>query len=84
MHVFNTREFLGSHQGFEEAVFRRLRMEPDRVVLEDLWGGSDVGPNTTLEDHAPQTPAELAALWDLTLPFSPGYGVVKRAAMRSR
>ena len=53
-------------------------------MIEDLYGGSQIGPRTVLEEHAPQTPVALAALWDLRLPFSPGYGVAERAAMRSR
>lgn len=84
MHVFTPGEFLGSHDGFGETVFRRVLLEGGRIVIEDLYGGSQPGPGTVLEEHAPQTPVELAALWELSLPFSPGYGVAERAAMRSR
>ncbi len=84
MHAFNAREFLGAHDGFGETVFRRLRLETDGVVIEDLYGGSETGPATRIEDLAPPSPAALGALWNLTLPFSPGYGVQERAAIRSR
>jgi hypothetical protein len=84
MHLFTRQEFLGSHEGFGARVFRRLRLEPDRIVIEDLQDGSEIGPATAIEDHAPQTPTQLVALWGLTLAFSPGYGVTERAAMRSR
>ena len=83
MHVFNPREFLGSHQGFGEVVFRRLRLEQDRIVIEDLYGGSESCSAATVEDHVPRVPAELAALWGLALPFSPAYGVVERPRMPS-
>jgi hypothetical protein len=84
MHVFKAREFLGAHDGFGETVFRRLVLETDRIVIQDLYGGPDIGPATELQDHIPATPGDLAQLWGLTLPFSSGYGIAARTAIRSR
>jgi hypothetical protein len=84
MHVFKADEFLGAHDGFGETVFRRLVLEADRIVIHDLYGGPDIGPATELQDHSLATPDDLLQLWGLTLPFSFGYGMAARAAIRSR
>jgi hypothetical protein len=64
---FDATEFVGSHQGFGRPVFRRVILEDGAIVVEDSEG-----------EHGPveiRSPAELARLWRLTVPFSPGYGV---------
>jgi hypothetical protein len=74
LHRFDADEFLGAHDGFGETVFRRVTFQNDQLVIEDLYGGSEIAASTMVEEHAPATPAELAHQWGLTLPFSPGYG----------
>jgi hypothetical protein len=84
LHHFRAREFLGAHDGFGETVFRRIRLEPERLLIEDLYGVSELVATTQVEEHAPATPADLATLWRLTLPFSPGYGVQAVASSLSK
>lgn len=70
---FGCDHFLGSQQGFGVPVFRHLRFATSAIVIEDTIG--------TPADHAPtredvvHSPEELAALWKLDIPFSPGYGL---------
>jgi hypothetical protein len=75
LHRFDAREFLGAHDGFGETVFRRVRLEEAALVIEDLYGGSEITSATAITEHAPVSPSDLAALWRLVLPFSPGYGL---------
>lgn len=72
---FDGHEFLGAHDGFGETVFRRVRLEANELTIEDLYGGSEIVASTSIIEHSPASPAELAALWGLNLPFSPGYGI---------
>lgn len=72
--IFGADEFLGTHTGFGEPVWRRVRLEQGCLVIEDCWGGPEIGPATAVDEHAPDSPAVLAELWGLTLPFSRGYG----------
>lgn len=72
---FDDSEFLGSHRGFGEAVFRRVLVGNGAIVIEDGWGGPVIGAATAITEHRVETPAALAALWGLTLPFSAGYGL---------
>ncbi|MBC7952368.1 MAG: alginate lyase family protein [Rhodospirillaceae bacterium] len=71
---FMDGEFLGTHQGFAQPVWRRVLVGGGVVVIEDCTGGPMIGSATVVEEHVLTTPQELAALWGLTLPFSPGYG----------
>jgi hypothetical protein len=71
---FERGEFLGCHQGFGEMVWRRVRLEYGLVVIEDCRGGPRITDATLVERHRVETPEQLAALWGLDLPFSPGYG----------
>lgn len=72
---FDGREFLGAHDGFGETVFRRVRLKTDGIAIEDLYGGNEIMSSTNVTEHRPASPAELAALWNLRLPFSLGYGI---------
>lgn len=72
---FKGREFLGAHEGFGQSVFRRVRLEANGLTIEDLYGGSEIVASSFITEYNPASPAELAALWELTLPFSPGYGL---------
>ena len=75
LHRFDDREFLGAHDGFGETVFRRVRWEPTALVIEDIYGGSEIAASTSVTEYEPASPADLATLWGLTLPYSPGYGI---------
>lgn len=68
-------EFVGSHDGFGATVWRRVLVGDGAVVIEDCQGGPVIGASTAVTEHQIRTPEELAALWRLTLPFSPGYGL---------
>ncbi|EPY03061.1 heparinase II/III family protein [Magnetospirillum fulvum] len=59
-------DFIGTHRGFDEVVTRRVAIENGEIVIEDRPAEA-----TT---HIVRSPAELAALWGLTVAFSPGYG----------
>ncbi|OAN54686.1 hypothetical protein A6A04_12235 [Paramagnetospirillum marisnigri] len=60
-------DFLGRHHGFGAPVWRRVAVEDGAVIIED-WPGQG--------SHHIRSPEELARLWGLTLPFSPGYGLL--------
>ncbi|HTH17759.1 MAG TPA: heparinase II/III family protein [Magnetospirillum sp.] len=72
--TFGDSEFLGGHYGFGEPVWRRVCFGEGGLVIEDCLGGPAIGADTAVEEHNPISPAELARLWGLDLPFSPGYG----------
>lgn len=72
---FDGQGFLGCHQGFGQPVWRRVRLGDGALVIEDGIGGAGIGPATQISEHCLTAPDQLAALWGLTLPFSPGYGV---------
>ncbi|HSV29890.1 MAG TPA: heparinase II/III family protein [Candidatus Omnitrophota bacterium] len=76
--AFDKGMFLGTHAGFGRPVYRRVLVGDGAIVVEDLWGGPDIGPATRIAEHHVGSPAELAALWGLSVPFSPGYGLVKK------
>ena len=61
-------DFVGCHRGFGIVVHRRVAIVAGAIVIED-WPGSG--------HHVVRSPAELARLWRLELPFSPGYGLVE-------
>jgi len=71
---FDGDEIAGWHCGFGAPVLRRVSLAGGAVVVEDLHGGGLVGPETRIEEHIVRSPAELAGLWGLSLPFSAGYG----------
>lgn len=72
--TFDEAGFLGCHHGFGEMVWRRVLIEADRIVIEDCLGGPRLSETTELAVHRIGTPGQLARLWGLDLPFSPGYG----------
>ncbi|CCG40584.1 heparinase II/III domain-containing protein [Magnetospirillum molischianum] len=59
-------DFIGSHRGFEEMVTRRVAIEGGEIIVEDR-------PAEAVT-HIIRSPEDLATLWGLSLPFSPGYG----------
>ena len=60
-------DFVGLHRGFGTTVHRRVAFEGGAIVVEDWPGSGEV------EIRSPEA---LARLWGLTLPFSPGYGLM--------
>ena len=62
-------DFVGLHHGFGAPIHRRVAIEDGAIVVED-WPGSGA--------HVVRSPQELATLWRLDLPFSPGYGLISR------
>ena len=68
-------DFLGRHRGFGESTYRRVAIASGVLVVEDLLGGALLDAATVVEEHGIRSPAELAALWGLHCPFSPGYGL---------
>ena len=71
---FADGEFVGRHHGFGQTVWRRVKVGDGRLVVEDCLGGAMVGDTTHIVEHVVESPAALAALWGLAVPFSPGYG----------
>lgn len=71
---FDGDGFLGCHGGFGEPVWRRVRLHGGGIVVEDCRGGPRVTAGTATEVLRIETPEQLATLWGLGLPFSPGYG----------
>jgi hypothetical protein len=67
---FDAGSFAGRHWGYGPAVTRRVRLEGGMIVVEDSAG--HLPPGT----YRATSPAELASLWGLTLPVSPGYGII--------
>ncbi len=59
-------DFVGRHFGFGPPVHRRVAIEGGAIMIEDWPGEGEI----TI-----RSPAELARLWRLDLPFSPGYGI---------
>lgn len=62
-------DFVGVHHGFGSPVHRRVAVEDGAIVVED-WPGEG--------EYEVRSPEDLAELWGLTLPFSPGYGLINR------
>jgi hypothetical protein len=58
-------DFIGRHVGFGSPVQRRVAVEDGAIVIEDHPGEGE---------HVLRSPDDLARLWGLILPFSPGYG----------
>ncbi|CAA7612242.1 heparinase II/III family protein [Magnetospirillum sp. SS-4] len=58
-------DFVGRHMGFGSPVWRRVAIEDGAIVIEDRPGEGE---------HLIRSPDDLARLWGLILPFSPGYG----------
>jgi len=59
-------DFIGTHRGFEDMVTRRVAIEGGEIVIEDRPAEAAT--------HIVRSPDDLAALWGLTVAFSPGYG----------
>lgn len=74
MVAFGPGQMAGCHTGFGVPVLRRVERQANRLIIEDLWGGCDIGPATAVTEHDIGTPQDLARLWGLDVPFSPGYG----------
>ncbi|MBI5163730.1 MAG: alginate lyase family protein [Magnetospirillum sp.] len=70
---FTDTTFVGGHVGFGVPVYRRVRIADGALTIEDGIGGLD--PAAAAVAHVVRTPAELATLWGLEVPFSPGYGL---------
>jgi hypothetical protein len=58
-------DMVGRHVGFGSPVQRRVAIEDGAIVIEDTPGEGE---------HVLRSPEDLARLWGLILPFSPGYG----------
>jgi hypothetical protein len=72
---FGSDSFLGMHQGFGFPIFRSVAISPNSIVIDDCISGSKIVANTTMVKHIIRSPQELMELWQLQLPFSPGYGL---------
>lgn len=71
---FSECEFLGSHHGFGEPIWRRVTIGSDSVTIEDCQGGAVIGPDTEIVEHSVRNPQDLTELWGEPPAFSPGYG----------
>ena len=77
MTAFGPTRMAGVHIGFGVPVMRRVERRAGELVVEDAWGGSEIGPMTQVVEYRPQSPADLAETWGLRVPYSPGYGIVR-------
>jgi hypothetical protein len=78
MMAFGPAMMAGCHIGHGRPVMRRVERRGPHLIIEDVWGGA-IGPATQVVEHRPENPAELARLWGLEVPFSPGYGIIAPA-----
>ena len=67
---FDSKLISGWHGGFGAPIMRRLSLEDGALVMEDYLAHA-LGET----EHVVRSPKELAALWELDLPFSAGYGL---------
>lgn len=67
-HRFGPEGFVGSHDGFGPRVWRVIELTPTGVAVRDGWEGGPLVPVPLVEARKPYRP----------LPFSPGYGEVRR------
>ena len=72
---FGPEGFLGTHQGFGFPVFRSVVLDLNSIVIDDCIAGSKITADTSLVEYVIRSPQDLADLWGLGLPFSPGYGL---------
>jgi hypothetical protein len=72
---FGPEGFLGTHQGFGFPVFRSVVINANSIVIDDCVSGPRIAGNTAMVEHVIRSPQELVELWNLQLPFSPGYGL---------
>jgi len=72
---FGPDGFLGMHQGFGFPVFRSVGVTGHGITIDDSVCGSRITANTLIVEHLIHSPQELRELWQLRLPFSPGYGL---------
>lgn len=79
MTAFDSTHMAGCHSGFGVPVLRRLERQATRLIIEDFWDGSRIDPATAVTEHNIKSPQDLARLWRLDEPYSPGYGELARA-----
>jgi hypothetical protein len=72
---FGPEGFLGTHQGFGFPVFRSVVIGLGGLVIDDCTHGPKIAADTAIDEHVIRSPQELVELWNLRLPFSPGYGL---------
>jgi hypothetical protein len=76
---FGPEGFLGMHRGFGFPIFRSLVIAAGSIVIEDCVAGPRILADTPVAERVVRSPQDLAALWELRLPFSPGYGLRQAA-----
>lgn len=72
--VFNRSEFLGVHFGYKTPVYRHITISPQAIVITDSLGGWAREPVTITETNVDNA-SDLRDHFDLTVPFSRGYGI---------
>lgn len=65
---FTASDFVGRHHGFGMPVWRRVALGEGVILIEDA-------PADRESETVARSPDDLARIWGLTLPFSPGYGL---------
>ena len=64
---FSETEFLGYHLGYGRPIYRRITIEEQRIVIDDMF--ADRPPNNLLNGEN---------LFSSSVPFSPGYGEISK------
>jgi hypothetical protein len=70
---FDASSFHGVHTAYGKPVFRQIKIGDGKIVLTDGFGGEHPG-STEPDRKIVMSGAELRKIFDLTLPFSRGYG----------
>ncbi|MBT5515749.1 MAG: alginate lyase family protein [Rhodospirillaceae bacterium] len=73
---FSEQSFLGVHFGFSQAVYRALKITDTAITLRDSFGAPPVWTTPADETLSVHSPVELRKRLGLTIPFSPGYGLI--------
>jgi len=71
---FDENGFHGTHNAFGDTVFRQISFSDGRIILLDGFGGNIPG-DTQPQVLSAKSPDELRQIFNLTLPFSRGYGI---------
>ena len=72
--AFDVSGFLGCHLGFGTAIYRAIRIEPNRIRLRDMADGN-ADWEREIETVTLASAEEVRRHFEIRVPFSPGYGL---------
>lgn len=71
---FDDKTFLGVHTGFSKPVFRRVRFDDGRIIIQDSYGGPPPDIAAADDIETVTSAAELRRRLGSDVPFAAGYG----------